>query len=164
VATQVEATVRGAAARASSASGYAPGKATNADLLEAAPGAWDGLPAPWEPLPAWLTTPADDQAAVPLQIGTYATNQPAADAAAAGYAVHIAGARSHAAAEVMTAAPGYAADTDRQLPTPQDINTDQANQHHQDMAGAVEPDLDALARQVYTLLRRRMASERRRFN
>jgi hypothetical protein len=34
-----------------------------------------------------------------------------------------------------------------------------ADPHH----GTVEPDLDALARQVYTLLRRRLASEQRRF-
>jgi uncharacterized protein DUF4157 len=35
----------------------------------------------------------------------------------------------------------------------------QANPHE----GTVEPDLDALARQVYTVLRRRLASEQRRF-
>ena len=147
--------MRGAAARASSASGYAPGKATNADLLEAAPGAWDGLPAPWEPLPAWLTTPADDKAAVPLQSSPPAAPRPASETMAAS--------PSHAAADVMAGLPGYAADTDRQLPTSEDISPDQPDQHHHDKSGAVEPDLDALARQVYTLLRRRVASERRRF-
>jgi hypothetical protein len=52
------------------------------------------------------------------------------------------------------------ADTTRSLDTPTNLNAAAAPAAN---AGAVQPDLDALALQVYTILKRRLAAERRRF-
>jgi len=69
-------------------------------------------------------------------------------------------ATAHAA---PSAAPAPAIDTaliQRDLLAPDaDAEPDQPTADHP--AQSVEPDLDALARQVYTMLRRRLAAERR---
>ncbi|HEX2513832.1 MAG TPA: hypothetical protein VH257_03945, partial [Chloroflexota bacterium] len=114
---------------------------------------WGGLPAPWEPLPGWLVSaPA---AAPPATPATPAGAAPAGDgpasAAPAGVAVAIDAAPLQRALEDQPAsseeatspAPGGPAEA----PAP---------------PGQPQPDLDALARQVYTVLKRRLAAERRR--
>lgn len=110
--------------------------------------AWGGLPAPWEPLPSWLARPAvatsgpetygPATGAAPLmngQLGSGATPM-----AAAPSVVHLA-ARGGGDAEAAAPAPSSA-------PHPP--------------AAPVEPDLDALARSVYTILQRRLSAEYRR--
>jgi hypothetical protein len=56
-----------------------------------------------------------------------------------------------------------AADIQRDLPSPSAPSGSDGNAQTSGAPGQPEADLDSLARQVYTLLRRRMASERRRF-
>ena len=55
----------------------------------------------------------------------------------------------------------FFADETRSLPTAASTEPGAAPQA-QDQAAAVEPDLDVLARQVYSILRNRLAAERRR--
>ena len=55
----------------------------------------------------------------------------------------------------------FFADATRTLPTAVSTETGPGPQA-QEQAAAVEPDLDVLARQVYTILRNRLAAERRR--
>jgi hypothetical protein len=110
--------------------------------------AWGGLPAPWEPLPAWLTTPAPAPSTP--------TSSAAADAAQDNLGP---GGDNAAALPVYAAEHGRDTDADGSATTPGVTPAPSANPHER----TVEPDLDALARQVYTLLRRRLASEQRRF-
>jgi hypothetical protein len=102
---------------------------------------WNGLPAPWEPLPSWLATPmptAGSPAPVPFAGTTdrqSVSNNGAGDAALA----------------------VQRAETGRQLPTEEPAAAPQ-----EPLSARPEPDLDALARQVYAVLSRRLAAERRR--
>ncbi len=108
-----------------------------------APGAaaspWGVLPAPWEPLPASLVGGAADQPAAitPPVIAAPSPPLPIASAAPAPE-VHLAEqGRGTAGEEPAHAdAPGH--------------------------SGPAAPDIDALARQVYSVLKRRLAAERRR--
>jgi len=123
---------------------FSPGPAEFSTGRAATPTNFNGLPAPWEPLPDWLTTPPTDW---PM-----ATSDSPISAAAA--------------AAPPSPPPVQTAEEDRDLPPP-DSQSATANQddfgHQHDSAQGVEPDLDALARHVYILLRRRLASESRRF-
>ena len=114
---------------------------------------WGGLPAPWEPLPGWLVsapaaappaTPAAPTGAAPAGAGP-------ASAAPAGVAVAVDAAPLQRALEDEPAsseeATGPAPGGPAEAPAP---------------PGQPQPDLDALARQVYTVLKRRLAAERRR--
>jgi hypothetical protein len=101
--------------------------------------AWGGLPAPWEPLPEWVAAspaPAVDAvqqgAAVEGSVGAPAT--PVVQRAARGRSLEVEPAAAPTA--VPTPEPGY----DKAPPA----------------------DLDLLARQVYAILRRRLAAEQRR--
>jgi len=155
LAAQVESNVRSAAqgntpdpAFQTSMPTTRPEPAAPSDLDSAgSPGPWNGLPAPWEPLPAWLTT-----------------RDPAPRLGAANGHAPATASPALAAAPAAPAPVLYAAETGRDLPPPE--NGQEPASHGEDSShaasGAVEPDLDALARQVYTLLRRRLASERRR--
>jgi hypothetical protein len=102
-------------------------------------GRWGNLPAPWEPLPDWLA-PSRSAEAPPLPVVTVAPAPP-----------------------VFTTPPQpgspavHAAETARTLPAPQQRETPA-----QEQAPAPAPDIDALARQVYAVLKRRLAAERRR--
>ncbi len=109
----------------------------------AAPVGWNGLPAPWQPLPTWLDTPvAPEATATPTAAMRPATPASAASAmAAAAPAVQLAE-QGRALEEAAPAAPTHAAAPHA--------------------AKSPEPDLDALARQVYTVLRRRLSAEGRR--
>jgi hypothetical protein len=128
--------------RAAPAGVPASGPAAGNDALD--PEAFDfgGLPAPWEPLPNWVTdafTPAAPVGA-PAAVASFA----GADGAAPLNAPPVQRAGEERAVEQPAAAPGAAAQT-----------PGAAQQ-------AAPPDLDELARQVYGILRRRLAAEARR--
>ena len=170
---------------------------------------WGGLPAPWEPLPDWLTTPPEpgpadatgnptsaarptrlqasgrssgpsshgETGADPFGEGSPAT-KPGAATAARGSApdlgsTGLALAQAAASAGLISAGAAdgggmggvLAAEHGRALDAGADVTPaaggDQVQQQHHQQAG-VEPDLDALARQVYARLKRRLAAEQRR--
>jgi hypothetical protein len=102
-------------------------------------GRWGNLPAPWEPLPDWLA-PSRSAEAPPLPVVTVAPAPPAFTTP------------PQPGAPVV-----HAAETARTLPAPQQRETPA-----QEQAPAPAPDIDALARQVYAVLKRRLAAERRR--
>ena len=115
------------------------------------PWPYPGLPAPWEPLPAWPAGAGPDTApesgiaprALPAPVGAASatTSQPPATGAGSAAVTHEA-----ATGRILRAEePSTAASQPRgATATP-----------------AVAPDLDSLARQVYTVLRRRLAAEYR---
>lgn len=114
---------------------------------------WDGLPAPWEPLPGWVTTPPAPAAmpapmSAPQQRVPALAPRPAAPAPASA---------APAPAPVQAVAPPVRlAEESRPLDQPAATPaTPQAAEH-------AAPDIDALARQVYSVLKRRLAAERRR--
>jgi Domain of unknown function (DUF4157) len=102
---------------------------------------WGNLPAPWEPLPAWLTSaPPAVQSGGPHGVpSAAAAGAPMTDAPVFQRASQS---RPLDAETPPTSAPATSAPT-RVAPTP-------------------DPDLDALARQVHAILRRRLTAERRR--
>lgn len=97
---------------------------------------WNGLPAPWEPLPDWLAVTAPEPVAPTTGAGESVAATPVAPVMPA----------PQLAEEGHESEGARAATTP---PAPQDPNT------------PVEPDLDTLARQVYAILKRRLALERR---
>ncbi len=116
---------------------------------------WGGLPTPWEPMPDWLApAPSPINSATPHAYVTR-SGAPSANAPLASMAMPATATASSTAAAVQTAA------TDRSTAShdsPAPASATGGDEH----AGPVEPDLDALARQVYGVLRRRLAAERRR--
>jgi hypothetical protein len=107
---------------------------------------WGSLPAPWEPLPDWLAPPSGEVTAS----GAPSDGQSAEDGApdGAGFASQVIAVPSAAIQR---------AETGRQ-PVADTTASGSAAQR----GGQPEPDLDALARQVYSVLRRRLEAERRR--
>lgn len=91
--------------------------------------AWNGIPAPWEPLPGWMSSPSSAARAAPAET-------------------------THEAPSVQRAA------TDRSIPETSGVALGDAPT--MERAAAPEPDLDALAQRVHTILKRRLAVERRR--
>jgi Domain of unknown function (DUF4157) len=120
------------------------------------PGAWHGLPAPWEPLPDWLAGPSAAPAgpgAPPAR--SVAPFAPSATPLASGPPAP------------QAAAPGppivQRAEVGRETSAPLPMaSLSTAEGSEAAPAELVEPDLDLLARQVYTMLKRRLAAERRR--
>ncbi|WP_448541195.1 eCIS core domain-containing protein [Roseiflexus sp.] len=102
-------------------------------------GRWGNLPAPWEPLPDWLA-PSRSAEAPPLPVVTVVPAPPAFTTP------------PQPGAPVV-----YAAETARTLPAPRQRETPS-----QEQTPTPAPDIDALARQVYAVLKRRLAAERRR--
>jgi Domain of unknown function (DUF4157) len=99
---------------------------------------WNGLPAPWESFPAHLEAPAPT-GAIPIEAPVVASSDSVGTPAAA--------------PQVLPAAQG------RELPE-ESQGPPVASGVHQ--GAPVEPDLDLLARQVYSILKRRLDVERRR--
>ncbi len=113
---------------------------------------WGNLPKPWEPLPAWMTDPVPPSGIsfsntfpaswdAPPTNGTSSTPTvaaPTANGAASGVQMAELGRDVQPQMQVAQSAP-------------------------HDAAAQVPPDLDALAQQVYTILRRRISAESRRF-
>jgi hypothetical protein len=115
---------------------------------------WGGLPAPWEPLPEWLTSVPDDAVETALESSAITSGlgmpRPYAPPASAG-----ADAPSAATAPVV-----HRAAADRTVPDASASGVGDvpaAGQH-----GEPTPDLEALAQQVHAVLKRRLAAERRR--
>jgi hypothetical protein len=100
---------------------------------------WGGLPAPWEPMPTWTTQAWSGER------GDATAPAPAAPAA------------QIAPAAQATYAPPALAEVGRSVDGGNAPAPAQSEQQH-----APEPDLDALARQVYAKLKQRLAAERRR--
>lgn len=123
-------------------------------------GIWGNLPAPWEPLPAWLASPSasidqQTQAQAPMAFAPSVFQTPMTTWQAPGTG---SASSSHAPAfsSVRLASEDRNIDeNDVTAPSPQNTSG---------QAGAQEPeqDLDALAHQVYTLLKRRLGVEQRR--
>jgi hypothetical protein len=104
---------------------------------------WGGLPAPWEPLPDWLAPPGRDAVSHAPSDGGWAEPAGLDGPAFLSQVVAIPGSttqRAETGRQLVPEAPAAAAPEGRQP----------------------EPDLDALARQVYSILRRRLAVEQRR--
>jgi hypothetical protein len=161
MARDVEARVIAAAAQqqgAGQASGFEHGGETS-PATPAWKRSWGGLPAPWEPLPDWLTSPEPASPALvgDARPGSVQFSRPTAAAAPppAPNGSHVVTDLSGAAASLAM----YAAEHDRDLPT---ADTSTPAPDHP-APNSVEPDLDALARQVYAVLKRRLLAERQRF-
>jgi hypothetical protein len=107
---------------------------------------WNGLPAPWEPLPDWLTQPNPA-----VEAGSYSRQpEPASINGHGTPSSYDSAATGIALAEKTRSLPQLAApvESDEQSASPT-------------AASAVSPDLDALAKQVYGLLKRRLSVEQR---
>ena len=147
--------IRAARARAEAASAtdtQSAGGGAPTDPSLAARDVWSGLPAPWEPLPDWLAASPVDVAAPARHGDAPRITMPTPPAAPVASLPSSAPPGAHLAAQgrdLGGEAEEAAASVSPPLPPP-------ADEH------APEPDLDALARQVHAILRRRLAAERRR--
>lgn len=123
---------------------------------------WGNLPAPWEPLPDWLASASSSHDV---------SAQPGADLSVASRGAELSAvtplstpamfapgeSRSEGESEVRRAG------LERSIEEPGAGATNQADTPSApEPARAPEPDLDALARQVYGLLKRRLSVEQRR--
>jgi hypothetical protein len=112
---------------------------------------WGDLPAPWEPLPDWLTEASDAvdsaESPPPFQSAPATPGAPSAPSTPS---------TPSAAASAPTSGV-QRAERGRALPAAED----EAAPAHE--GASPEPDLDALAQQVHAILKRRLAAERRRF-
>lgn len=119
---------------------------------------WAGLPAPWEPLPSWIAVPTASEAALPL---APAINQQTSTPARVVTSVPAAASSMPAPTGGNGAAPAaQLAAIDRTEATEAISATPPASQEPPKQAA--EPNLDVLARQVYSILKQRLAAERRR--
>ncbi|HEU4325256.1 MAG TPA: DUF4157 domain-containing protein [Roseiflexaceae bacterium] len=114
--------------------------------------AWGNLPAPWEPLPDWMNTPAQEAGSQGVQSfgleSVFSTTPPAA------LSTSMSGLNGGAQPSVQLAEVGRSVESNTTEPA--------ASGGGEEQGKAPEPDLDALARQVYALLKQRLAAERRR--
>ncbi|WP_376794522.1 DUF4157 domain-containing protein [Thermogemmatispora sp.] len=116
-------------------------------------GIWGSLPAPWEPLPAWLTVP------------TPAFGPPSSESSSDVSLSRPVGPLPPSPAESAPPPPvesegSQRAGVERNLATPVGGKGEASPAISANRAP--EPDLDALARQVYSLLKRRLSVEQRR--
>ncbi len=125
------------------------------------PDIWGGLPAPWEPLPGWLvSSPAMEETSIPAVVGS---SQPSPAVFKPGGTARVG--ESYGSADRGTGSiPGEAgvqrAGSERSLNMEETQTA--TSQPPADMAKTPEPDLDALARQVYSIIKRRLEVESRR--
>jgi hypothetical protein len=153
-------------------SGPAPAN-TRSDLPPGpAVNGWGGLPAPWEPMPEWISpgsVGAELSAPPPPTPGTPFAPTPVAPPSFGIPAMGTGGApfaSSGMGTPAATGGPGQAASVQRAeigreaaAPAPTATLTTVDDTPSSEAPG---PDIDALARQVYALLKRRLATERRR--
>ena len=111
---------------------------------------WGGLPAPWEPLPDWMSTP--QPAPTSQSSSNAASSSPGASAPTTPLASMPT--MGGAAPMVQLAEVGRTVETSTVPATTEGAGPDQQ--------ASPQPDLDALARQVYSMLKQRLAAERRR--
>jgi hypothetical protein len=115
---------------------------------------WGGLPKPWEPLPAWMTDPTP-----PVGMSMSTNFAAAWDSAPTNGSSAPSVAPPSAPAATGEGGGAQMAELGRDVQPQQ-----QASQAGPGgPAGQVPPDLDALAQQVYAILRRRISAESRRF-
>jgi len=114
---------------------------------------WGSLPAPWEVLPEWLTTPPATEAALPVRSQSPGPAQPIAERNAAPPQSQ----RMSGTAAVRETQPVQLAEASRSLAAQPAQSAPTSTPAQQPT-----PDLDALARQVYAVLKQRLAAERRR--
>ena len=109
---------------------------------------WGNLPAPWEPLPDWLT---------PTSFSQDASVSPGAELSAVAPLSAPDESSREGVSEVRRAG------LERSIEQPDDGATSSTYASSSpELTRAPEPDLDALARQVYGLLKRRLSVEQRR--
>jgi len=117
-----------------------------AETSAAAPD-WNGLPAPWEPLPEWMSAPVAD----PVSSAPAAVTRNAADISFADTSSSV------SPGPVQLAGEGRSLEEDP-YSAPAAMHEAQTTETVKQVA----PDLDAMAQQVYSILKRRLAAERRR--
>ncbi len=123
----------------------------------AASDAWGGLPAPWEPLPDWLvslTGAAEGSAHIPVVPSQSPPVAHGTDRTVSGTGMIHGGDIGASDTGVQRAG------TERSV----DVEKGQAATSTANATKAPEPNLDELARQVYSLLKRRLGVEYRREN
>ncbi|RAQ97520.1 eCIS core domain-containing protein [Thermogemmatispora tikiterensis] len=125
-------------------------------------GIWGKLPAPWEPLPAWLTAPASSSGLPASEIASGASLSsaplaPSPPAITPGQPLPVSANGSTLPGEQSGS---RRAGVERNLATP--VSDEGQAPPATSEVRAPEADLDALARQVYTLLKRRLSAEQRR--
>jgi hypothetical protein len=125
-------------------------------------GIWGNLPAPWEPLPAWLTAPASSGSppASETTSGASLSSAPLAPLSPAFTPSQPLPVSANGSALPEEQSGSSRAGVERSLTTP--VGDQGEGQSATPAARPPEPDLDALARQVYTLLKRRLSAEQRR--
>ena len=111
---------------------------------------WGGLPAPWEPLPEWVTAPTMAAESTTGMQRSFDTGP-------------LSGAAPSVPMPVATSVPAtqpavHAADSARVLDAPGGAGTQAAGEGQPPVA----PDIDHLARQVYAALKRRLEADARR--
>jgi hypothetical protein len=104
---------------------------------------WHNIPAPWEPVPSWMSnpTPTHAQPVLPAMQTANADVSPVPE----GRLNESSIARAESSRQSASKASAITTRSSPQQPTP-----------------VAKPDLDMLARQVYAMLKRRLAAERRR--
>lgn len=113
---------------------------------------WGNLPAPWEPLPEWLATMPESAGMIPPPLAELPiVSAPPAPMLAT-------------STNLSEGAPAIQrAGLERSLEEPESENVGATGSHSQSEPARVpEPDLDAMAQQVYALLKRRLGVEQRR--
>jgi hypothetical protein len=113
------------------------------------PNSWGSLPAPWEPLPDWMSAPPPAPAGQPGGNGASASPGASAPAGLPPSAPSVGG----VAPMVQLAEVGRSVESSTAPATTEGAAPDQSSP---------QPDLDVLARQVYSMLKQRLAAERRR--
>jgi hypothetical protein len=112
---------------------------------------WGSLPAPWEPLPAWIAEPRPAEAAAPARAHSSTPMQPVAARNIALPQPTSGTAAARDTQPVQLAEASRSLDAPPAQSAPVEVPTQQP-----------APDLDDLARQVYAVLKQRLAAERRR--
>jgi hypothetical protein len=129
------------------------------------PDTWGGLPAPWESLPDWLATPAVTmEGSIPMPVISSQSSQAAYHASEMESKVSRAdgsGEGQTRGSPVTVQRAGRERSEDIEEGQEAEMATSPQSSPA-DPAKIPEPDLDALARQVYAHLKRRLEVERRR--
>jgi hypothetical protein len=129
---------------------------------------WGGLPAPWEPLPDWMALPSNTATSATPATPVSSPAQPpqsmrgtARSIVGTPLAGVLGGGGSAASAGVQRAGEERSLGIEAAPPPPLSLSSSSAAAN---ISPAPEPDLDDLARQVYSRLKRRLEVERQRFS
>lgn len=139
-----------------------PGSPDSVSTIDPAevPDEWGTLPKPWQPLPSWLAEPAIEEPEYRSQQGNAGSNQ---TPSTSDLWVAPANGTGNWTTNGLSGSAMARADTGREIAeTTAMVQPEPVAQPLEGSERTPEPDLDALARQVYAVLRRRLATERRR--